>query len=1047
MRLYQSNRLENLLAALCAVLAEPAGGPLEPETVVVQNPGMARWLSQQIARQTGICANISFPLPASFIWSLFAKTLGGLPDLREFSKETMLWRLLAELDSLPDDPAMQELHGFLRDDRDGSRRFQLAGRIADLFDQYLVYRHDMVLAWEQGKETHWQARLWRRLTDGGGRHRAEVLERFLAAAEQGILRTEGLPKRVCVFGINSLAPAYVEALSRISGHIDIRIFHFSPCRQAWDDIMPERLIALRRQNWRRRGFDDLSRYYSVGNPLLASLGGLGREFFQLLINTQPVAEEDDLYELPPQETLLGQIQGDILDLRDRSPAEALPLHPADRSVRFHCCHSPMREIQVLHDRLLDLFTADSSLKPGDILVMAPDISRYAAAVAGVFGSAEGRLRIPWSIADQARRDEQPVIEGFLSLLHIVSSRCAAPELAAVLENPIILARFGLTEADVPVLRTRIAAAGIRQGLEQRRGAADNGLHTWEAGLDRLLLGCLTGPLDGPWQEVMPVSGGLHEGGDWLGSLAEFIRSLIRLRRQTARPLAPESWAGIFLRLTGRFLDNGGGEHEEGLLLLRQTIADFAESCRRAAFKQPLSLSVVRRHFQQLLAAPAGGQAFLAGRVTFCNMVPMRSVPFKVIWLLGMNDGDFPRSQRPPAFDLMAAQRRPGDRSRRDDDRYLFLEALLSARSHFAVSWAGRSLRDNKPRPLSTAAAELRDYINRGWRTKDGKAAADALTVEHPLQPFSRKCFMPERHPQTASCREDWLPAAAPAPPAFVSRPLPKTGQFLRQIDLSQLVRFWRHPVRFFLEQRLGLRAALPEELILPESEAFVLDQLQRYQFAEEILLELRGGRELSCPLHRWRAAGGLPGGGFGPLLHQQSAEEAAELLGKVEPLLRQPVEPAEVNLTVDGVRLTGRLTSLCRCGRVTFRPANLKAKDRLQLWIHHLALLLLQPEGVEPCSVHVGKDSTVRLEEVRDPQAELAALISHFYEGLNQPLHFYPESSRAWAKGTSVSAAWRSSYNRKGEGDDPAYEIGLRGHAPFDRQFEELAERLAAMWG
>ncbi|MGR0481120.1 MAG: exodeoxyribonuclease V subunit gamma [Candidatus Electronema sp. V4] len=1044
MRLYQSNRLEQLLAALCAVLAEPAGSPLLPETVVVQNPGMARWLAQQIARQTGICANISFPLPASFIWSIFAKTLGGLPDLREFSKETMLWRIMAALDNLSDEAAMQEVSGFLRDDRDGSRRWQLAGRVADLFDQYLVYRHDMVLAWEQGKDEHWQARLWRQLTDGGSKHRAEVLERFLTAAQQGSLRTESLPKRVCIFGINSLAPAYLEVLSQISRHVDIRIFHFSPCRQAWDDIMPERLIALRRQSWRRRGFEDLSRYYSVGNPLLGSLGGLGREFFQLLMNTQPVVEERDLYELPPQESLLGQIQGDILDLRDRSPAEALTLDAADQSIRFHCCHSPMREIQVLHDRLLDLFAADSSLKPGEVLVMAPDVSRYAAAVAGVFGSAEGRLRIPWSIADQPRREEQPVIEGFLSLLQTVSSRCAAPELAAVLENPAILARFDMTEADVPVLRARIAAAGIRQGLERRNGAADSGFHTWEAGLDRLLLGCLTGPLEEPWQGIMPVSGGLHEGGDWLGSLAEFIRSLSRLRRQTARPLPPESWSGIFLRLIERFLDSGGSAHEEGLLLLRQTIADFAESCRRASFKQPLSLSVVRRHFQQLLAAPAGGQAFLAGRVTFCNMVPMRSVPFKVVWLLGMNDGDFPRSQRPPAFDLMAGQRRAGDRSRRDDDRYLFLEALLSARSCFAVSWAGRDLRDNKPRPLSTAAAELRDCINRGWRTADGKAAADALTVEHPLQPFSRRCFSGD--PATASYREDWLPAADQAPSAFVSRPLPKTEQFLRQIDISQLVRFWRHPVRFFLEQRLGLRAALPDEPLLPESEAFVLDQLQRYQFAEEILLELRGGRETACPLHRWRAAGGLPGGGFGPLLHQQSAEEAAELLGKVEPLLRQPVEPAEVNLTVDGVRLTGRLTSLCRCGRVTFRPANLKAKDRLQLWIHHLALLLLQPEGVEPCSVHVGKDSTVRLEAVADPHAELAALISHFHEGLNQPLHFYPESSLAWARGRSVKAAWQSAYGRRGEGDDPAYEIGLRGHAPFDQQFEELAARLAAAW-
>jgi exodeoxyribonuclease V gamma subunit len=704
----------------------------------------------------------------------------------------------------------------------------------------------------------------------------------------------------------------------------------------------------------------------------------------------------------------------------------------------------MREIQVLHDRLLDLFGADSTLKPADILVMAPDVSRYAAAVAGIFGSASGKLRIPWSIADQPRREEQPVIEGFLGLLTLITSRCTAPEVAAVLENQVVLERFGLTEEDVPALRKRITAAGIRWGLEQRGGPEDAGLHTWEAGLDRLLLGCLTGPLAAPWQGIMPISGGLHEGGDWLGSLAEFIHRLRRLRRQTSRPLAPASWAGIFLRLIERFLDSSSGQHEEGLLLLRQHIADFAENCAKAGFAQPISLTVVRRHFQQLLAAPAGGQAFLAGRVTFCNMVPMRSVPFKVIWLLGMNDGDYPRSQHPPAFDLMAERRRPGDRSRRDDDRYLFLEALLSARRHFAVSWAGRDLRDNKPRPPSVVAAELRDYISRGWTTANGTAAAEQLTVEHPLQPFSRRCFNGTSH--TASYRAEWLPASGKLVPVFASRPLPQPEQFLRQIDLSQLVRFWKHPVRFFLEQRLGLRTACPEDVLLPESETFILDQLQNYQLAEEILHELRNGRQTDSPQHQRRAAGLFPGGCFGQLLQQRMHTEAAELLGRneIEPLLLQPVEPLEISLTVDGVRLTGRLTSLCRCGRVTFRPASLKAKDLLQLWIHHLALLLHQPTGVEPRSVHAAKDKTISFQEVSDPQAELASLIRCFQQGLCEPLHFYPESSWAWLKGKSVEAAWCSNFRHKGEGDDLAYEIGLRGHTPFDQQFEELARMFQA---
>jgi exodeoxyribonuclease V gamma subunit len=702
----------------------------------------------------------------------------------------------------------------------------------------------------------------------------------------------------------------------------------------------------------------------------------------------------------------------------------------------------MREIQVLHDRLLDLFTADAELKPADILVMAPDISRYAPAVAGVFGSAEQRLRIPWSIADQSRREEEPVLEGFLGLLQLVSSRCTAPETAAVLENLVILTRFHLTENEVPLLRKMISSAGIRQGLDQR-GKKDAALHTWEAGLYRLLLGCLTGPLDQPWQGIMPISGGLSEGGDWLGSLAEFIRSLQRLKRQTARPLPPAGWAGVLLRLISRFLDSGKREHEEGLLLLRQQIADFVDNCRRAGFEQPLSLAVLRRHFQQLLAAPAGGQAFLAGRVTFCNMVPMRSVPFKVIWLLGMNDADFPRSQQPYSFDLMAEKRLPGDRNRRDDDRYLFLEALLSARRHFIVSWLGRDQRSNAPRPPSVVVAELCDYINRGWLGKDGKDATELLTVEHPLQPFSRRCF-DGKNPQTASHRPEWLPVSGSPAQAFASRPLPKPEQWARQIDLSQLVRFWKHPVRFFLEQRLNLRTFQTDELLLPESETFLLNELEKYSFAEEILGELRCGRpDCAAPLHRRFAAGGLPGGCFSEFLHQKIKTEAKELAAKVEAQLRQPVEPIEINLTVAGVRLIGKITSLCRCGRVTFRPASLKAKDLLQLWIHHLALLLHQPAGVEPCSFHAAKDKMIQLQEVADPETELIRLMQLFQQGCCEPLRFYPETSLAQATGKSVNAAWLSRYHHRGESEDPAYQLSLRGYAPLDDpQFAELAELL-----
>ncbi|MCI5168186.1 MAG: hypothetical protein D3903_19390, partial [Candidatus Electrothrix sp. GM3_4] len=554
--------------------------------------------------------------------------------------------------------------------------------------------------------------------------------------------------------------------------------------------------------------------------------------------------------------------------------------------------------------------------------------------------------LPWSIADQASRQEQPVIEGFLNLLELQESRFTAPDVMALLENQVILRRFGLAAEDVVLMRSGILEAGIRWGLDQEQrgeqGLADAHQHTWDFGLDRLLLGYLTGSLDEPWQGIMPCSGTVSSMGSWLGGLTDFIRSLQVLRRRMKARHLPEQWAELLVCLLDDFLAGDGGDNQDGVLILRRTIADFVEHCRLAGFAQKLSLPIIRHWFEMRLSEPAGGQSFLAGRVTFCNMVPMRSVPFKVIWLLGMNDLDYPRTQRTPAFDLISQSPRLGDRIRRDDDRYLFLEALLSARSHLAVSWVGRDQQDNSSLPPSVVVAELRDYINRGWSAEEKEQTpAEMLTVKYPLQPFSRHCFSGD--PKTASYASEWLPKPRPSSAgsfSFLQGPLPQPEP-CQQVDLGRLVRFWNHPVRFFLEQRMGLRSRYEEE-VLPEAEAFFLDHLQKYLLSQEILTTQRSQRtegtkgkegegnwQASPPLYRMQAAGNLPGGRFGHILYHEMERKTAVLVDALEPITQERTDPEEVQLTVDNIFLTGQLSSLYRSGRVTFRPANLKAGDIL----------------------------------------------------------------------------------------------------------------------
>ena len=1038
MYLYQSNRIEQLFAALCEVLKAPLRDPLAPEVIVVQNPGMARWLSQQLALHQGICAHTHFPLPATFIWQIFEDTLGALPDLKKFSRPVLLWRVLDLLESIMLLPDMESLRSYLEQDRDGSKAFQLASKITDLFDQYLVYRPKMVLEWERGKEDHWQAILWRALTQDQAVHRADILERFLQAAKQGSLDRENLAERVAFFGINTLAPAYLQVLEQLDRHLELHLFHFSPCRQAWDDILPERLLALKRQTWRRVGKRDLSTYYSSGNPLLASMGTLGQEFFSLLMQFQPLVEYD-LYQSPGQSSLLSKIQGDILDLHDRRREQAQVLDLQDRSITFHCCHSPMREVQVLYDRLLDLFAADPSLEPRDILVAAPDISRYASAVRGVFGAATQDRRIPWSLADQSRRNEQPLIEGFLHILTLMNSPCTASDIMDLLENTAVSLRFGLKREDMVEIRTQIKAAGIRWGLDreqQREQGCASTQHTWAAGVNRLFLGYLMGPLEAPWQGIMPCGGFWGNAENWLGGVTDFVRRLQRLRRQMNRSHTATDWASLLMQVLADFFSSD----QDKLLILQECLADFAAHCTEAGLSQPLSLAVIRRYFERILAEPQGRQAFLSGKVTFCNMVPLRSLPFKVIWLLGMNDGEYPRSQHPHAFDLMAEKPVLGDRNRRDDDRYLFLEAIHSARAYLGFSWVGKDQRDNSPRPPSVLLEELRDYINQGWTGAEGRKAAECLTVEYPLQPFSPACF--DGSSGCISYQSNWLPQISSSAQVFSARPLPCPHP--PPLDLQQMLRFWRHPVRFFLEQGLGLRTSCTQES-LPESEVFAPNALEKYLFVQELLLRLRRGKSLKSPLYQRIASGQLPGGKFAGLLYQEMKEKAADLYENIQPLIQAPQEVAQLKLDLGPVALKGWLADLYQEGRITFRAADLKPYDILQLWIQHLVLLLVQPSQVAPRSIHIATDRIISFEEIPQPQKALTTFLQHYQQGMTLPLHFYPKTSYAWAAARSAAAAqnaarnaWYSGYNQ-GEGDDLAYALALKGQEPLDESFEALS--------
>ncbi len=503
---YHSNQVETLKILLVHLIKnEPLDDPFIPESILVQSPGMSQWLKMALASELGVAANLEFPLPATFIWQMFTQVLPDVPQRSAFNKEAMSWRLMELLPKLLGREEFQPLQRYLQDDEDDSKRFQLAEKIADIFDGYLVYRPDWILSWEAGDEVAeiadqhpWQPILWRELyayTREQGHsiyHRANLYQRFIEQLASGNFDRSTWPKRLFIFGISALPPRYIDALRAMGEHIDVHLMLTNPCQHYWGDIRDRkylaRVAAKKRKLLQINGEQvtigsevsplkgDVESYlqeslhlsHAVGNSLLASMGKMGRDNLYLL--AQNDQSELELFIEIQRDSLLHHIQADILHLQEHqddakfaSSGHKPSIAEQDDSLQIALCHSPIREVEVLHDRLLAEFERDPSLKPRDVIVMVPDINAYAPYIQAVFGNAPGERFIPFSISDRSADQESPILTAFLQLLALPQSRCLASELLELLETPAVMTRFAIDEEEFAIAKRWVEEAGIRWG--------------------------------------------------------------------------------------------------------------------------------------------------------------------------------------------------------------------------------------------------------------------------------------------------------------------------------------------------------------------------------------------------------------------------------------------------------------------------------------------------------------------------------------------------------------------------------------------------------
>lgn len=1042
--LHVSNRTENLLHHLALRLRmQKQADVFAPELFLIQSQGMERMVAQSLTDEFRSFCNFQFFLPLDFL-TFIAGRLGLAISPDGYRRQILTWRL-DELLRDPSGEGYQPLRYYLSGENAELKRFQLARRLANIFDQYQLMRSEMLEKWEQGETVTghpaegWQMDLWRRLSlqPQGETHRGELFRQVIDRLKRGDDLATLLPKRISAIGLHTMPPLFLEYLNRLAQHMDVHLLMLSPCRHYWGDVESKR-TELKRLVREAQASDAPAVPH---HPLLAALGQQGRDFQNMLLGNVESFLDSDSYDDPLADgdyagaTLLQRIQADLLD--DILP-EPLP-DPArrDDSVQVVSCHSRLRELQVLKDHLLLLLHRDGSLELREIVVMAPDIQEYAALIPAVFAD------IQHSIADRSMRRRNSIIAAFLAFLGLFSGRFGWSELLDLLRQPAIFPQFQLAVTDLDTLQQWVIGSGIRWGLSagQRgeEGLPDYHEGSWRAGLDRLLMGYA---IDGDEfvDDVLPFADIEGKGAQPLGGLCRFVELIERARKEFRQSRTIGEWSLILLDCVRQLF---GDSDERELVELQAILAEPAESAGRF-HASPVSFAVIREWLNQSAGESRSSSGFLRGQLTFCSMLPMRSIPFRVVCLVGLNDGVFPRNDNHDTFDLMGSDFRPGDRSPRADDRYQFLEALLAARSHLYLSYVGQSIKTGETVPPSVVVTEFLELLA-------GSYAAGDIVVNHPLHPFSSRYFAGESEQPLFSYNDYFCRTAAVMQRGPLARPdwwRGRTAEEATTVHLADLLRFGASPQKFFVVDRLGIR--LDSQTELPdEREMFELSGLDRYAVDQALVRSGLAGR-ISDVFATVQAESRWPLGTPGEVAFAGKQAEVESFLQRVEAEeMGAAVASVPVDLTIGEYRLIGNLTDLHEHGVLLIRYGSLRGRDLLAGWILHLVAGQLRLPAETRI---VAKDSTIAFSGHRGGPG-LEQLLALFAEGCRRPLSLFVEPALAYARQDAsdrgrtpaIDKAMQVYRTRMENGYEPEWRL-LYGDTPAEElcgeEFQQLCREI-----
>jgi len=1069
LHIHRSERADQLVAGLARLLADAPADPFTPDVVAVPSRGVERWIAQSLSASLGarpghadgVCAGVTFPPPGRLVRDAVAGAVGFDPDADPWDPERLAWHVLAVIDGNASAAWCGTLArhlGLVGDGGDRGRRVAVAQKFAGLFASYGAQRPAMLLDWRAGRDTDgraalgpdhaWQAELWRQVRAAVGvpspaERTAPACER-LRAGDAPI----DLPARLSVFGPTRLTTDQIQVLDALATHRDVHLWLPHPSDGLWARV---RSAAHTQPATPAPARLDDPTVSLPRHPLLRSLARDARE---LQLRLPAPATDEHLPPTNTRDTLLATLQRELAT--DQAPgareAERCPRaagHTAgtpDTSVQVHACHGRHRQVEVLREVLLGLLADEPSLELRDILVMCPDIEAFAPLLSGLFSPAapDGGApdlhpghQLTVRLADRSPRQVNPLLDVAARLLEL--ARLTVSEVLDFAALPAVRRRFGFDDDALDRVGHWARTAGVRFGLdaESRRpwGLAHVPQNTWRTGWDRVLLGVAMDEDElRVWDGTLPLDDVDSTDVDLAGRFAEYLDRLGDAVAALGAEQPLTAWVDALDRAVGALA--AVADRDSWQVSHLQRILSGAVTAAGEHAGAPLGRADIRAVFADALAPRPSRANFRTGNLTICTMVPMRSVPHRVVVLLGIDDGVFPRATHADGDDVLALHPRIGERDARSEDRQLFLDAILAATETLVILHTGADERTGAIRPPAVPLGELLDVLE---RTRPGSRAR--VVTRHPLQPFDARNFSPAGpfSFDKASFAGGAALAAGQSPrPPFLVSPLP--DEPLTTVSLDTLVRFLEHPAAWFMRTRLQLPTREDDD-DPSETLPVALGPLEAWAVGNRVLQACLAGTALGDAVAAERVRGEAPPGTLGEIELGDVEGAVSALLARSAPLRAAAPDQRDVVVGLpNGVTLAGTVGGLHGRRLVRVLYSRLSPKHRLRAWVQLLALAAAYPDAAWTAhTLGRGAKDPVAVAELAavDPdvaRATLTVLVEILRRGGRRPLPLAPRTSctyaeaRATASPAAAVARATSAWTSRNNLDEETGECGDTAH-------------------